>query len=84
MSTRTIFVVVRGADLCAETVAAYSTEKAAEVRALSIVQDMLDDCDLADFDIDHSSPKKTMQRWNDWWETEPDMHIFVNEVPFFE
>lgn len=83
MNTRTIFVVVRGADLYAETLAVYANERAAQDRALKIIEDMRDDCAL-DFDVKYSSPKETIQQWNDWWETEPDMHLFVNSVPLFE
>ena len=83
MNTRTIFVVVRGADLCAETVAAYATEASAETRALQIISDMRDMSGL-DFDVVPTAAKKTIAEWNDWWDTEPDMHIFVNSVPFFE
>lgn len=83
MNTRTIFVVVRGADLCSEVVAAYLTKAAAEERALQIISDMRDMSDL-DFNIDATSASKTIDRWNDWWDTEFDMQIFVNSVPLFE
>ena len=83
MNTREIFVVVRGADLCAETVAAYTTYQAAHERAIQIVADLFEDCGL-DSDDSDAPNRNDLNAWNNWWDSEPDMQVFVNSVPLFE
>lgn len=83
MTIRTVHVVVRGSDLCSETVAVYSTISAAEDRAFQIISDLFDDCGMEPDDSD-SPNRRNIQAWNDWWDHEPDMQVFVNSVPYFD
>jgi len=83
MTIRTVHVVIRGSGLCSETVAVYGTLSAAEDRAFQIISNLFDDCGMDPDDSDSPS-RRNIQAWNDWWDHEPDMQVFVNSVPFFD
>jgi len=83
MTIRTVYVVIRGADLCAETVAVYGTFAAAEDRAFQIISDLFDECGMEP-DSPDAPNRRNIQAWNDWWDGQPDMHISVDSVPFFD
>jgi len=83
MTARTVYVLIRGADLCAETIAVYSTLAAAEEHAFKIISDMFDDCGMEPDDPDAPN-RRNIQAWNDWWDGQPDMHISIDSVPFFD
>ena len=83
MTARTVYVLVCGADDFASTIAVYSTLAAAEERAFQIISDMFDDCGMEPDDPDAPN-LRNIQAWNDWWDGQPDMHISIDSVPFFD
>lgn len=83
MTARTVYVLIRGADDFASTIAVYSTLAAAEEHAFKIISDMFDDCGMEP-DSPDAPNLRNIQAWNDWCDGDPDMKIFIGSVPFFD